>query len=107
MCIEDIRLGRRTGTAVRAVPVGASSVVLCQANTKRVSITLFALAAQRYTFTDQGDAVLDSGPTINTGTGPVTLTVQSHGQLVTRELRAIASAAAQTVGVIEAYLQDD
>lgn len=108
MCMEDVRLGRKTTSrcGFKTLAAGVSSEVL-PANAKRIAMVLTvttSAAIASFGFTE--DVTNTGGPTIIGAGGPLVLNIQQHGSFVRSQIWGI-SAAGATVGWMETVLEDE
>lgn len=85
MCIEDVRMGRKTVSfmAIVSIPAGGVRQVL-PADPFRYSLTLSAPSSGSLTFSINQNPGDGEGIVFHQGSGPVTLTIQNDGDLVRR-----------------------
>jgi hypothetical protein len=93
--------GLKYGTPETSVSVGTSSGNFLSANPDRVGLILSCPPTNRVTVSQRNPAVSGAGIVLNPGQNPVMLTAKFHGDLVTKQLFAIADVAAQTIGITE------
>lgn len=108
MCIEDVRLGRRTSPESRqfAVP-DAGNTVIAPFDPFRVSILISVTSANGAFVAPQPlDPSTGDGLRISRTEVPILLDVQHHGNLVTQEWRASGDALAAVVTVLATYLPE-
>ena len=105
MTPESIRYGRRTTSSQQLVIVGTSSVTFLVSSPRRVAIIVSAPPTNRFTLSLQTTAVLDQGINVYPTGQPLVLTIETHGDLVTRAWTAISATASQSVTVIEVFAE--
>lgn len=107
MTRESMQLSRRTTSRQSAISVGTSSGFLLSPSPNRVALIFSAPLTNRFTVSLAfPTAVLDQGITLYPAGNPVTLTVEEHGDIVTRAWAAISATASQTATVIEVFLSE-
>lgn len=104
MTPDGLQTARKTTSSQQTVSVGTSSGSLTLAAPNRVAIIIGAPPTNRFTLSLQTTAVLDQGITLYPTQEPLILTVEEHGDLVTRAWTAISATASQSVSVIEVFL---
>jgi len=104
MCMEDVRIGRESTSASRKVTVGTGSTPLISHSPTRTVLIVSAPVSKRVTLSLVQPAVDRVGITLHPGSSPLVLTVQTHGDLVTRSLWAIADTSAEQIGIVECHL---
>lgn len=108
MCMEDIRIGRKSKTFQSSVVVPtANSVVLIPANPNRISFWIAQPNADRINISMDTDAVTSSGIRITTTGNPFGLSLILDGDLVTRKFNAIATTSDKTIIVWETVLMEE
>lgn len=103
MCIEDIRLGRKTRSHTVSKVIGTTSTEVVARAADRSSLVLSSHPTARITYSTETVAVDGVGVVIPPATGPVLLDIQHHGDLVIGPLSAISSAATTTVSFVEVF----
>lgn len=103
MTPEGINTGRKTSTAQQTVTVATTSTALVAAAPSRVALIVNAPLANRFTISMLTTAGLDQGLTLYPLGAPLVLTVETHGEIVTRALTAISVNASQNVTVFEVF----
>ncbi len=106
MCIEDIRLGRKTRAAQTRVTLGVVSVLTVGNAFDRVSLIFSNPSAASVTFSINNPAVDGEGITIATADPPVKLNIRDDGRLVTSQWFAVAAVGTPTVDVFETFLEE-
>lgn len=108
MCMEDIRIGRKSWVRASVVAVGAASFATLPSDAKRVAVILQCPTAAR-------TIIVVAGNDLNAGRfAQLTqaqynppLTIQMYGQLIVGPITfADSSAAGITVHVYELFLDD-
>ena len=113
MCMEDIRIGRKSPVSFRVVSVTNAPTQLCTNAPKRIALIISSLtpidaarAQNRLTISSDPNVADLGGLVIWGGTTPFKLDVQKYGQIVTTNLFVISDNAAASVGVCEVF-QDE
>ncbi len=101
MCMEDIRIGRRSASRFSFVTVPLTGILLVPPNTQRIALQISAPLANRITLSDSQAPVLDNGLTIYAGQAVHQMNIADHGAAVTIGLYAVAAVAPQLIGVLE------
>jgi len=105
MCMEDVRLGRKTVSTQSNVSISnANSSVLVGQNAHRTVLVISAPLTGYITLAIDNDAVLNSGINLFALDSPLQFDIQRNGDLVTRKFSAIHSVAIETIGVFEGQL---
>jgi len=107
MCIEDVRLQRETGKGEFVVNVDVTSVDFLPANPKRTSLMISSPIANRITLSFKQTAIDQEGIVLFAGNNPITLSLLTHGNLITGKISAIADTALQKIGIWESELNAD
>jgi len=103
MRMESVTTGRATTSAQQVVSVTTSSGTFLLAAPRRVALIVSAPLTNRFTLSLKSTAVIDEGLTLHPTQDPLLLTVEKHGDLVTRGWTAISSSGTQGVAVIEVF----
>jgi hypothetical protein len=106
MCMEDVRIGRRSAFSEAVVAVGLTSVQVVAASPTRFSLVLGAPLVGTFTFSTNTPAVSGVGLQLTAGQPPIVLNVKDHGLAVTQNWYAICSGAGQTCFVGSTLLAD-
>jgi hypothetical protein len=105
MCMEDIRIGRKTRTTFRLVTIAVTATPLVASNPNRVSLIVGVPSTNQIVIGPDANVTTSQGISVyNTG-APFELNIQDHGDAVIKELWAIGGAGV-TVGVIESFLDE-
>lgn len=122
MCIEDVRMGRRTGVAVTTVTLVAAGTVgqIVQQNNQRTHLMIASSNRQRFNaapspITPSSTAGIAVGTLSTVGLDlsqlmfiPIDIDIQSHGRLVTLPWSGAAVGGADAILiVIETFLQEE
>lgn len=107
MCMEDIRIQRKTEVAWQFLPVSnLAPVQLLPADPLRVSLILGSSSTGRVSFGNVAGIVAAQGLIINTNGAPITLSIRDYGQVVTGEWWGVASVANVSIFVITTRLSE-
>lgn len=100
---ESISAGRATTSSQRIVNVVTSPGTLLPAAPRRVAIIVNAPLTNRFTLSLSTTAALDQGITLYPTNDPLVLTIEKHGDMVTRAWTAISATASQNVTIVEVF----
>lgn len=106
MCIEDIRLKRKTRTFQGTMIVSNASQDAIPANDKRVSLIVQCTEGTLITLSLQATAVLHHGIDLNIDKNPLTLSLDTHGDIVCKRFQGISAAGTERLLVIETVLDE-
>ena len=108
MCMEDVRLGRKTGPAIRFLPVpDAGNTVIAEQNPDRTALIVSCPNAVGLFCGPIGlDPSAGQGHFLVQGQDALMLDIQHHGSLVTQQWNASGNAAASSVTVMESILNE-
>lgn len=107
MCMEDIRIGRKTGSTQITVTVSNPSSVILPADAKRTAIVISPPAAGTMFVAFGRDASTTSGIRVEPVTSPLILDLQHHGNLVTGPLHGFCGAGAESISIWFSRLEDE
>lgn len=114
MCMEDIRIGRRTRASTRFVPVTTTPVQLSQRSPDRIALLISSLipvngdaTANRLTISTDPAPVDQQGMMMWAGKEPMQLTIHNHGVLVSESLYCVSDNVSAIVGITEVFLNED
>lgn len=99
MCLEDIKLGRKTKTTEKFVSVSPTSTVLVDANPYCVGLIISAPLTNHITLSLKDTAVDAQGINLAPNVDPLELDIQSHGGIVMRKITAICAGGTEKIGV--------
>lgn len=106
MCMEDVRIGRKTlGGQTTVVSTGATQPVIPSDHARRV-IVFCAPVTGSCTYSLNNPAVAGEGIFLAAGDGPVHATVDRWGDLVTKPWHLISSGAGVVCTFFTAALPD-
>jgi len=101
MCLEDLQVGRRRTSRIRSVTAGLVAIKLTDRSPTRVGLILSSHPTSQLTV-GEGDAVTAlAGLHLPPLSAPLVLSVEQHGDLVTKELWIISNVAASLAGIVE------
>lgn len=106
MCMQDVIIGRKTGSYQVTPTINATSTILLPADDKRFAIVISNPSAGVLTLSFADPAVANQGIRIDTGSEALILTLKEHGNMVTRKIMAIMSAGSIPVGVWVSRFED-
>ena len=104
MCMEDIRLGRKTISRFVTVNVDSTSILIVKGDPNRIALTFFPPPTNLYYVNSRKAAATGTGAPILSTAHELTLTIQDHGDAVRGEWYAIAPVAAVNVNYLETVL---
>lgn len=106
MCMEDIRIGRRTIHTPRNLSLTVSSKLATDYSEKRTQLMFYPPPSGTATFYPGNTVVANVGITLGSTSHPILMTVETHGDLVKQRWSAIHSAGGVSVFVSEGYLDE-
>lgn len=107
MCMEDIRLGRKTVFKFHTESLGVTPVQLVPYNAKRIAIGFSTATAAGIMYVGQSDTALtEVGLMINGAGGATVLDIQKHGSICFGPFY-LSSTAVLTAFWFEVLLQDE
>lgn len=106
MCMEDIRVMRRSVATVGKVTVAGTAVVLVSANPKRVALVVSAPDVDGITISPDRAVQFTEGITLHPRGDPLVLDLQHHGALVTNGWWIICSGGPEVIGYAETLLSE-
>ena len=101
MCIEDIKIGRRSTIIERRVALSTTSAQLVGPNPRRTGLVIGSDNTARITLSLIDPAVAGSGMLQAAGGAPIKLDIAHQGQLLTKPIFAVLNAGTATVAVWE------
>lgn len=109
MCMEDVRIGRRTRTFTRVVNVGSATwVQVAKQDPNRYAISMVARANVGHIITCWvGEALAAATSTGNNQSTEYLYDLQQHGDMVTQPFYAWQSAGNMQVWVTEVVLAEE
>ena len=105
MCMQDFIDGRKLKGVFRIAPVAITASLIAPADKNRVTITIAAIGNPTISIGPDSNVAVASGFGLTLTGHTFELDIRKHGDLVTKELWAIGSAAT-TAGVIESFLYE-
>lgn len=107
MCMEDIRIMRRTVTAEHQIECASGVArLMLPVNERRVALIVGSNVQSNLNITMQATPTSTVGLGLQTNYPPLILTLLQHGDLVRREFQILARNSACTVTVWEVSLQE-
>lgn len=106
MCMEDIRMGRRTASVETVYPVGATVIQVAGGSEMRVGLLLGAPLTGTITYGTSNAVISGQGMNLAAGQPPIELRIETHGEAVNKSWFAIGSGAGLFALISEALLQD-
>lgn len=106
MCLEDVRLARKTSCVSKDSPTTAASAVAIPQNDKRYSLVISNTGGNPVYLSFQSPAVDAKGILLPVSGSPFILDLQHHGRILTAAIYAISPAGVSNVGWIETNLEE-
>lgn len=106
MCMEDIRMGRRTASVETVYPIGVTAQQVAGGSEMRVGLLLGAPLTGTITYGTSNAIVSGQGLNLSAGQVPIELRIERHGEAVNKAWFGIGSGAGLFALVSEALLQD-
>lgn len=106
MCMEDIRIGRRTIHTPRNFALGVASGVIAAYDEKRIQLLIYPPSSGTLTIFPANSVIVNKGITLTSTSHPMIMTVDTHGDLVKKMWAAIHSAGGVTCFVSEGFLDE-
>lgn len=108
MCMEDIRIGRKSRFAIANIPVGiAAAIPICQTEEKRTALIISVAGANSVVIAPQGiDVSVAGGILLNNTSAPYRLDLIHYGRMAQMQFNAIALVGVCTVTVQETLLEE-
>ena len=106
MCIEDIRLGRKTSASQLEAPLTGTSALVVGNALNRIALIFSPPSASVATLSLNRPSVDGEGLIIAAGDRPIKLNIRDHGRLVTSQWFGIVAAGAETISVFETFLEE-
>src|SRR5437667_6532007 len=107
MCMEDIRLGRKTMSRVGFTNITSTGNLVIGPNPRRVALCFFSSQTRYFTISNNNPTTLFEGITIGVSGSPILLNIKDHGNCVCKAWYGIASAGSDDIGWIEAELVEE
>lgn len=82
MCMEDIRIMRRTTKTERRTPLTEAFQIVAPYDATRVAVIIGVDGPQEFEFCLKPEIVDDGGISVATASGPIILDLQRHGAIV-------------------------
>jgi hypothetical protein len=107
MCMEDIRIGRKSQSAHKNVGVTVNNLEIIGASPHRVAL-IFGNPASNNVFVSQDPQNLVlSGYMVNQTSGPLILRIEDWGQAITLPWFGVSSLGTNNLQITEVLLMDD
>jgi len=108
MCMEDVRLGRKTGPiAAQFAPALATRTKIADQNPNRIAIMFGVVGANAAMIAPAPlDPTANQGMHLSQAEGMITLDIQHHGNIVTQQWDASGLVGATNITVWESILND-
>jgi len=106
MCMEDVKIGRKTGSTQRTVTLNTTSQDVVDADAKRFSLILNAPTSGRVTYSLRPTATDLNGIVLYATMQPLVLNLKDHGAIVTSRLTAITNTGSQVTTIVETRFDD-
>lgn len=97
--MEGVRLGRESNGQSLVVPLSTVSGLAIGESLTRMALVFPGPLAGNVTYSLQNPAVSGQGLVLNASSGPFSLDIQTHGDLVRRAWYAVADAGTPTVQI--------
>lgn len=108
MCMEDVRIYRRTGFDTTFYVVSTSTpVLIAPYSPNRVALCFSPPSSNFYTISQSSGVADGQGLVIAGNTSPFTMTIQQHGAMVFGPWYAITHGSQYNIGVSEVMLLED
>ena len=106
MCMEDIRLGRKTITNELPLTIGATAIEVAAAMPLRTTLVLGAPLTGQVTYSLNPNVTAGQGLNVQLGSSAVTLTIQDHGDMVRQTWYAIGSGVGLKAAIYQTLLTE-
>lgn len=107
MCLEDIRIQRKSTSSERTVLVPNASITLVSPSADRTFLMISTPNTNDIFITTNPPASSTNGMRLQVGQSPLILTLLQHGDIVTKGWYAISPTADETVTVFETSFVDN
>lgn len=104
MCMEDVRIGRKTMSRQHDFTATTTSQPLISGSDDRYAMILTAPLVGHVTYSLENPAVLGNGINLGVGDGAITISIQEHGDIVRRPWFIISDQAAAPIAVLSSHL---
>lgn len=91
MCMEDVRIGRRSVTTMENVVVTTTAKIAIPPDPHRLSLVIGPTVSGNCTLSLNPGVPNSYGFPLGTSTAPLVLSLQQHGDIVTRGWHAVSS----------------
>lgn len=106
MCMEDIRIMRKTSVRFRKVTVTNVSVQIIEQNELRVALWYYNGSGAAVAVDGTNPAIAAEGRQLTVGQAGEVMDLEHHGRIVTQPLFAITAAGSTVVTVWETILEE-
>jgi hypothetical protein len=103
--MEDIRIARETKSTQDERTVNTTSGLLVPQDRNRYSLVISAPATNTVTLSFRNPATLLAGIQLKSTDSPLTLTLEKHGEIVTRAIYGIVAAGSEPLGIWTSSLE--
>lgn len=107
MCMEDVRLNRKTSSANSDAATTVASALAIPQNEKRTALVISNTGANPVYLSLVSPAADSKGIKLPANGDPLVLDLFHHGRMVTSSWYAISPAGASNVGFTESVLQEE
>ncbi len=106
MCMEDIKIGRRSNSTIEHVAADAAAYQIAQANNQRITLIIYPPVSGTLMVSTKSTPTLTAGIPLTSSSEPLVFDIKLHGTLVQRPFFAIHSVGAIFTAVGEVLLPD-
>lgn len=106
MCMEDVRLGRKSRPSVSSVAMTNTQKLLVSHSDQRITLIISAPLTNRLTIHTRQGAVSLDGIVLYPGGAPLKLNITNDGSLCCANWYGILDAGTDTIGVAESFLTE-
>ena len=106
MCMEDIRLGRKTAGIQNLIALTNASQRIVDQSPDRVMLTIYPPVSGTATIAMSADVAVNVGITLTSEDHPIKLNIIDDGDLVTKAWYGIHSAGGVTLAIYEGRLSE-
>lgn len=105
MCMEDIILGRATRTTEHIRSLTNASTPVIDYSNRRIKLTIYPPPSGTLTLSIKSPAVANKGIILLSTSMPLVMTVETHGDIVTKQWYGIHSAGGVTFTYYDGELE--
>lgn len=106
MCMEDVRIGRKTNGRINSVAIGTAATLVVPGSETRVGLLLGGNSTDTVTYSTEPSVAIDGGLVIGVGQPPIKLYIDRDGDLVRKAWYGIMSTGAHIVGIGQTFLTE-